>query len=356
MTLNQVNATLVSPEPPKPICRGYSNQEAKVNTVGELLKVENLYVRFDTKEGPINAVNGVDLTLKENSILALVGESGSGKTVTSLGMVGLLPYPGRVTAGTVSLNGHNLLEMNAERLRQIRGKEIGMVFQDPRASLNPSIDIGTQVGEVLLAHTSMTKRQAHQRSEELLVEMGLPDAERILKQYPFQLSGGMCQRVMLSIALALRPKVLIADEPTSNLDTTLQAAILNQLRKLKEEHGTAILLITHDMGVVAQMADTVAVMYGGIIVEYAKTLDLFERPSHPYTWGLFQALPRLDDADRPLMPMRGRPPEMRALPDQCPFLNRCPKATNVCRTSPNPALRSIEEGHMAACFNEIRYD
>jgi len=327
-----------------------------LGAVTELLKVENLYVRFDSKEETIHAVNGVDLTLNSNSILALVGESGSGKTVTALAMVGLLPYPGRVTAGSVSLNGDNLLKMKAENLRRIRGKEIGMVFQDPRASLNPSIDIGTQVQEVLLTHTSMTKRQARQRSEELLVEMGLPDAERILKQYPFQLSGGMCQRVMLSMALALRPKILIADEPTSNLDTTLQAAILNQLRKLKEEHGTAILLITHDMGVVAQMADSVAVMYGGTIVEYAKTLDLFERPAHPYTWGLFQALPRLDNAERSLMPMRGRPPEMREMPDKCPFLNRCPKATDTCRNSPIPALRSIEEGHMAACFNELRYD
>ena len=321
----------------------------------DILKVENLHVRFYSREGVVEAVNGVNLTLQEDSIVALVGESGSGKTVTALAMLGLLPYPGRVTEGRVLLNGESLLDMNPEELRQIRGKDIGIVFQDAQASLNPRLTIGTQVEEVLLAHTPMTQQEAQSRAEELLLEMSIPDAHRILNQYPFQLSGGMCQRVMLSIAMALRPKVLIADEPTSNLDTTLQAWILDHMKHLKKEYGTAILLITHDMGVVAQMADSVAVIYAGSVVEYADTVSLFQRPAHPYTWGLFQALPRLDDAERSLRPLRGGAPDMMALTDECPFLPRCPKATNVCRLSPKPALRLIKDNHSAACFNEIRY-
>ena len=320
-----------------------------------LLEIENLYVRFDTKDGPINAVNGVDLNVEDNSIVAVVGESGSGKSVTALASVGLLPFPGRVTEGSVRMGGTNLLELGQEDIRAIRGPLIGMVFQDPRASLNPSIPIGVQVQEVLLAHTGMTKREARERSEELLVEMGLPDASRVLTQYPFQLSGGMCQRVMLSIALALRPRLLIADEPTSNLDSTLQAAILSHLRQLREEYGTAILLITHDMGVVAQMADSVAVMYAGTIVERAGTIDLFKRPAHPYTTGLFQALPRLDDTERQLVSMPGRPPELDAPPEHCSFLPRCPSATSICHTSPRPALRMIADNHAVACFNEKKY-
>ena len=288
--------------------------------------------------------------------MALVGESGSGKTVTALTILGLLPYPGRVVDGRVLLNGENLLEMSPERLRQIRGEVISIVFQDPRASLNPSLPLGKQVEEVLLAHTRVTKQEARNRAEGLLSEMGLPDPRRVLGQYPFQLSGGMCQRVMLAIALALRPKILIADEPTSNLDTTLQAAMLDHLRNLKKEYGTTILLITHDMGVVAQMADTVAVMYAGSVVENADTVSLFQQPAHPYTWGLLQALPRLDDADRSLRPMRGLPPDLIDLPDQCPFIPRCPKASNVCRLSPKPALRAIEQHHTVACFNEIRHE
>lgn len=321
-----------------------------------LLEIENLYVRFDTKDGPIHAVNGVDLAVEENTIIAMVGESGSGKSVTALSSVGLLPFPGKILSGKVTLEGINILELGAKELRQIRGPKIGMVFQDPRASLNPIIPIGTQVKEVLLAHTNMTDDQAIEYSLKLMADMGLPDPGKLLAQFPFQLSGGMCQRVMLSIALALKPKLLIADEPTSNLDSTLQAGILHQLKMLKEEHGTAILLITHDMGVVAQMADSVAVMYGGIIVEQSDSLGLFKKPSHPYTEGLFKSLPRLDNPEKRLNTMKGNPPESGALLDECPFISRCYKVTNVCRISPKPALRSIGENHKVACFNEIQYD
>lgn len=321
-----------------------------------IIQVDDLKVAFFSREGVVKAVNGVSFSLRENSILAMVGESGSGKTVTALSILGLVPYPGRILEGRVLFNGVDLVTMDPEALRRVRGKEIGMVFQDPMSSLNPSIAIGTQVEEVLLAHTDATHQEARIWAQELLTEMGLPDASRLLKQYPFQLSGGMRQRVMLSIALALRPKVLIADEPTSNLDTTLQAAILSQLRRLKQEYGTAILLITHDMGIVAQMADQVAVMYAGSIVEQADTVSIFQRPAHPYTWGLLQALPRLDNARRKLRAMRGRPPDLINLPEECPFLPRCFKATALCRTSPRPALRALEERHTVACFNEIRHE
>lgn len=321
-----------------------------------IVQVEGLRVAFYTREGIVKAVNGVSFALREGSVLAVVGESGSGKTVTALSLLGLVPYPGRITEGRVLFNGADLVTMDPEALRKVRGKEIGIVFQDPMSSLNPSIPIGTQVEEVLLAHSDATRREARIWSQEVLTEMGLPDAARLLKQYPFQLSGGMRQRVMLSIALALRPKVLIADEPTSNLDTTLQAAILSHLRRLKEELGTAILLITHDMGVVAQNADEVAVMYAGSIVEQADAIGIFQHPAHPYTWGLLQSLPRLDDTERKLRPLRGRPPDLLNLPEECPFLPRCFKASNECRISPRPALRPLEEGHKVACFNEIRHE
>lgn len=324
--------------------------------MAEILRVENLHVHFYSKEGVIKAVNGISFSLEENKLLALVGESGSGKTVTALAILGLLPFPGKVVDGTVFLNGENLLNSNPERLRAIRGQDIGMVFQDAQAALNPRLPIGTQVEEALLAHVPLRKREAQSRAEDLLVEMGLPDPRHIFHQYPFQLSGGMCQRVMLSIALALRPKVLIADEPTSNLDMTLQAWVLNYLKRLKREYGTAILLITHDMGIVAQMADSVTVVYAGAVVEQADTLALFQRPAHPYTWGLFQVIPRLDDAERSLRPMRGLAPDLTNLPEECPFLPRCPKASNICRMSPRPALRPIESHHYVACFNEIQHE
>ena len=321
-----------------------------------LLEIENLYVRFDTKDGPIDAVNGVDLSIEENTIIAMVGESGSGKSVTALSSVGLLPFPGKILSGSVILEGVNILELGSEDLRKVRGPKIGMVFQDPRASLNPIIPIGTQVKEVLLAHTNMTDGEAVEYSLKLMADMGLPNPGKLLSQFPFQLSGGMCQRVMLSIALALKPRLLIADEPTSNLDSTLQAGILHELKMLKENHGTAILLITHDMGVVAQMADSVAVMYGGTIVEQSDIFGLFKRPSHPYTEGLFNALPRLDDPEKKLTTMKGIPPESRTSHDECPFISRCYKVTNECRTRPKPALRQIGVNHKVACFNEIQYD
>ena len=240
-------------------------------------------------------------------------------------------------------------------MRQIRGREIALIFQDAGSALNPVITVGSQVEEIMLEHTEMSKRQATARAAELLSEMGIADAKQVLGRYPFQLSGGMAQRVMLAIGVALGPKVLIADEPTSNLDVTLQAEILQRLKQLRDERQTTILLITHDLGVIAQMADTVAVMYGGSIVEMADTRTLYRRPLHPYTWGLFQTLPRLDSPARGLRPLRGNPPQMIDPPDRCPYVDRCPKAVNPCRTEPMPSLVEIEPGHRVACYNPIAY-
>ncbi len=321
-----------------------------------LLEVRDLHTYFLTKEGTVKAVNGVSFTLEEDSVLGLVGESGSGKTVTALSILQLVPFPGKIVEGSITYNGQNLLDMSTERLRALRGQEISLIFQDSGAALNPVIPIGRQVEEIMLEHTDMGKRQARATAEDLLKQMGIPDSRRMLDQYPFQLSGGMAQRVMMAIGVALNPRVLIADEPTSNLDVTLQAEMLQRLRRLRQENHSAIMLITHDLGVIAQMAERVVVMYGGTVVEQATTRDLFARPYHPYTWGLFQALPRLDAPQRSLTPLRGAPPQMMDPPDQCPFLHRCSKATAECRTSPRPPLDEVAENHWVACYNTINYN
>ena len=318
-----------------------------------LLELQDLHTYFSTKEGIVKAVNGVSLSLDEGDVLGLVGESGSGKTVTALSIMRLVPFPGRIVKGDITFGGQSLVDIRDDRMRRIRGSEISLVFQDAGAALNPVITIGQQVGEIMTEHTDMSKRQVRNYALELLGQMGIADADQVLDRYPFQLSGGMAQRVLMAIGVALKPRLLIADEPTSNLDVTLQAEILHRLRLLRQESGTSIMLITHDLGIIAQMADTVAVMYGGFIVEYAETKQLFRRPTHPYTWGLFQAIPRLDSSDQALQPLPGAPPRMIDPPDQCPFLHRCNKATTECRTSPRPPLVEIESGHKLACFNPM---
>ena len=319
-----------------------------------ILEVKDLHTFFKTREGVVKAVNGVSLTLEEDTILGVVGESGAGKTVTALSILQLVPFPGQIVSGSIRYNGKELLGLSAEQMRPLRGKEISLIFQDAAAALNPVIPIGKQVEEIIREHTRMGHRQVRAMSVDLLTQMGIPDASRMMDRYPFQLSGGMAQRVMLAIGVAMKPRVLIADEPTSNLDVTLQAEILQRLRQMRHENHSSIMLITHDLGVIAQMADNVAVMYGGMIVEYAEVRPLFARPHHPYTWGLFQALPRLDSTAS-LVPMRGTPPRMIDPPDQCPFLHRCSKATNQCRTEPRPKLQSIGAGHQVACYNQISY-
>jgi peptide/nickel transport system ATP-binding protein/oligopeptide transport system ATP-binding protein len=319
-----------------------------------ILRIENLSAEFVTQDGTVKAVNDVSLSLPEGGTLVITGESGSGKTSIALCVLNLLPHAGRITGGRILFRDTDMFGLSGEELRQVRGRDIGMVFQDPATGLNPVLSVGQQVEEIITTHLDIGRREAKQRTIEVLAQMGLPEPQQVATRYPFQLSGGMAQRVMIAIATALNPKVLILDEPTSALDVTVQAAILEDLRRLQARYGTSIILITHDLGVVAQMADEVAVMYAGSIVEYADARTLFERPRHPYTWSLLASRPRWDrEAGARLTSIRGTPPSLIDLPDECPFLPRCPKATNVCRTEPAPALSEIEAGHLAACYNPI---
>ena len=322
-----------------------------------ILRLDNLSAEFVTPEGVVRAVNNVSLDVQAGKTLALMGESGSGKTSVGLCILNLLPHPGRITGGRVLFDGKNLLDLATEEMRRIRGREIAMVFQDPSTGLNPVLAIGQQVEEAITTHLEVSQREARQRSLDVLAAMGLPEPEDVVKRYPFQLSGGMAQRVMIAIATALEPRVLILDEPTSALDVTVQAAILEDLKHLQKRQGTSLLLITHDLGVVAQMADEVAVMYAGSVAERANAFALFQRPRHPYTWSLLGSRPRWDrDGSPRLTAIRGTPPNLVDLPDQCPFLPRCPKATNACRTDPAPPLVELEPQHHAACYNPVYKD
>ena len=319
-----------------------------------LLRVRNLNTHFSTRDGVLKAVNGVDLTLKKEQVLGIVGESGSGKSVTALSIMRLVPFPGKIIEGAIYLEDRNIMEMDGDELRQMRGQDISMIFQDPTSGLNPVIPVGKQVSEIVAAHTRLPKKEIEQMTLDILRQVGLPDAQRVMDRYPFQLSGGMCQRVMIGIAMALNPKILIADEPTSALDMTIQAQILDQIRKLKDARGMSVMLITHDMGVIAQMADEVAVMYAGSVVEYGPVREIFRAPSHPYTYALLQALPRLDRSDAVLRSIPGSPPNPLELQDECPFIPRCNKALTQCRISPRPRLEPVTETHSVACYNPVQ--
>ena len=319
-----------------------------------IMDIENLYTSFYTKEGEVKAVNGINLSLYEKSILGVVGESGSGKSATALSIMRLLPEPGVIKSGSVHFEKLNVLELNYEELRQVRGKDMAMIFQEPLSALNPLVNIETHMQEVLQAHSSMSKKEAKDISLQLLAEFDIPYPSETLKLYPFQLSGGQIQRVMIAMSMVWQPRMLIADEITSNLDVTLQADVLDRLRRLISEKQSSIVLITHDMGVIAQLAEFVAVMYAGSIVEYSSTIDLFNKPYHPYTDALLQTIPRLDQPNRNLEQIPGNPPDLIDLPDQCPYLFRCNKATNQCRLEPRPLLREIRPGHYVACYNELQ--
>ena len=321
--------------------------------MGEVLRVENLRVQYQTPMGQVKALNGVTFTLEEEQIFCLVGESGSGKSTLALAIVRLLPESATVVEGKAILGGVDLLQAGAEYLRSVRGREISLILQDARAALNPVQTVGSQLEEVFRAHTNLSRRESHRMALDILWETGLPEPRRIIDQYPFQMSGGMCQRVLISIALALRPRLLIADEPTSGLDATLQLEILERLKRLCREFRSTILFITHDMGVVAHMADQVAVMYAGTVVESSEVRTVFNQPRHPYTWGLLQSLPRPGGGDQRLQPLRGNPPDMVNLPEQCPFLPRCPKAVSRCRSDLRPPLADIDPGHPVACYNPV---
>ena len=321
--------------------------------MAELLRVENLRVEFETTAGQVKAVNNVSFSQQEGQIFCVVGESGAGKSTLALAIMGLLPNSANLVEGSVFFNGVDLMRVSPNYMRGIRGREITMVFQDAQTALNPVQTVGTQLEEVILNHSNMSARQANRLAQDVLRELGLPDPRRILGEYPFNLSGGMCQRVMIGIALVMQPKLLIADEATSGLDVTLQAEILDRLKRLCRDLNSAILLITHDLGIVAHMGHHVAVMYGGRMAESADVIPLFKEPRHPYTWALMQSLPRLDDAGRRLQPLRGNPPDMVNLPEECAFLPRCPKALSQCRINPSPALKEIDQRHWVACFNPM---
>jgi len=318
-----------------------------------ILEVRDLVVHYADGSRRIKAVDGVSLSLRRGSVLALVGESGCGKTTVALAVLGLLPDSAAVIGGRVRFAGHDLLLLGRDRLRRMRGREISMIFQDPVAGLNPVLSVGEQVEEIIAAHTTATKGETRRMVYEALRRAGLTEPEQLARQYPYQLSGGMCQRVLIAIATVLNPKVIIADEPTSALDVTVQAGILSELDRLRRERGTSILLITHDLGVVAQMADEVAVMYAGRIAEEGWTRDVLRRPLHPYTWSLLATLPRLDRAKRPLEAIKGAPPDLAELPDECAFLPRCRKAVSACRASPSPPLTELTPGQLAACYNPV---
>ncbi|MGH2604915.1 MAG: ABC transporter ATP-binding protein, partial [Dehalococcoidia bacterium] len=322
-----------------------------------ILCVRDLSASFFTKEGTVRAVQHVSFDLRPGKVLAVVGESGCGKSTLALSLLRLLPFPGKVTTGEVVFEGRNLLDAAEENLRRIRGRRISMIFQDPVSGLNPVLPIGKQVEEILTSHLDIPKKERKQRTIEVLRHVGLADAERIAESYPFHLSGGMCQRVMIAMATALNPSVVIADEPTSALDVTVQAQILNELDTLRYQRGTAIVLITHDLGVVAQMADDVAVMYAGQFIEVSEVNQIFKEPRHPYTWALMQTLPRLDRrGGETLHAIPGSPPSMIDLGEECAFLPRCRKATSQCRTEPAPPLEPAAAGHLAACYNPIFHD
>jgi oligopeptide/dipeptide ABC transporter ATP-binding protein len=321
-----------------------------------ILSVRNLHTHFFTRQGLLKAVNGVSFDLEPMTTLGIVGESGAGKSVTALSILRLVPYPGRIVEGEVYFDGKDLMRLDREELRQIRGRHIAMIFQDATTSLNSVISIGEQVTEKITSHVSMSKREARRLTIDVLRQAGLPDPERVSSQYPFQLSGGMCQRVMIAMAMALDPEVLIADEPTSALDVTIQAEILAEIKKLRDIRHSSVILISHDLGVIAGTADVVAVMYGGSIIEYGSVLDIFNAPAHPYTFALLQSLPRLDQADKALVIMRGSAPSLFNLSDECAFLNRCSKARIECRSEPLPELKAIAPDHLVACYNPVIHE
>ncbi|HET6201364.1 MAG TPA: ABC transporter ATP-binding protein [Planctomycetota bacterium] len=312
-----------------------------------LLQVEDLRTHFFTEEGVAPAVDGVSFDLDEREVLGLVGESGCGKSVTALSILRLVPAPGRIVGGRVVFRGRNLLPISEEEMRRLRGASIAMVFQEPSTSLNPVLTVGSQVAEVLTLHRGLGRREARREAVECLRRVGIPDPEGRYGEYAHRLSGGTKQRVMIAMALAGKPSLLLADEPTTALDVTIQAQILDLLQRLREETGMAILLITHNLGVVAEIADAVAVLYAGKVVERAPVRPLFARPAHPYTVGLFRSLPDLGDTGKPIVPIPGSVPPPTRFPTGCRFRDRCPLAAEVCEEEPR--LREIEPGHLVAC-------
>jgi len=327
-----------------------------VSNRDQLLAVDGLRVEFWTERGTIHAVNGVSFQIRAGETLGVVGESGCGKSVTALALLGILPRAGRVVGGHAMFDGRDLLVLSDAELRRIRGRQIAMIFQDPMTSLNPVLTVGRQIREALETHFGMNRKAAQARVVELLERVGIPGARQRVGDYPHQFSGGMRQRVMIAMALACEPKLLIADEPTTALDVTIQAQILQLLRDLVAEHQMALVLITHDLGVVAGMCERVNVMYGGMFMETGRADQIFARPRHPYTLGLLQSVPRLDAGRRQrLQPIEGVPRNMLQPPQACPFQPRCRYEVEQSRLDV-PPLVEIEPGHAVACFNPVPAD
>ena len=319
-----------------------------------LLEIKDLYVQYTTDGRAVEAVNGITITVKKGDTLGLVGETGAGKTTTALAIMGLVPDPpGKVTSGEILLNGENLLQKSAKELRTIRGKDIAMIFQDPMTSLNPVLPVGDQIREVILLHEKLSKAEATHKACQMLELVGIP-AERY-DEYLHQFSGGMKQRVIIAIALACNPKLLIADEPTTALDVTIQAQVLEMMRDLKEKYGTAMILITHDLGVVAEVCNNVAIMYAGQIVESGTLDDIYSDPQHPYTIGLFRSIPDLTSKQRRLEIIPGIMPDPSNLPKGCNFCTRCQYATERCKQE-KPPVAQLSKSHAVLCWRNAEQE
>ena len=316
----------------------------------KILEIKDERLSFFTPAGEVKALNGVSFSMNQGDVLGIVGESGSGKSVTAYSIMGLTAYPGRLVGGTVWFNGHQIDKMTEKEFRKIRGNEVSIIFQDPMTSLNPVYTIGNQIREVILLHTGKSKKEANERAKELLTLVGINEPEKRLKQYPHELSGGMRQRVMIAIALACEPKLLIADEPTTALDVTIQAQILELMNDLRHKLGMSIIMITHDLGVVAQMCEKIAVMYAGHIVEYGTTDEIFYNPQHEYTKGLINSIPKLNAEEKErLVPIEGQPVDLLNPPAGCPFAPRCKSCMKVCLNK-MPPRTELSDTHYTYCW------
>ena len=331
----------------------FKNGNLQVYNTGKshILEVKDLTVQFVLRTGVLNANNNVSLSVERGKTLGIVGESGSGKSVLCRSILQLLPTPpARISSGQIWFTNNNLLEYNEKEMQQVRGAEISMIFQDPMSSLNPVYKIGEQISESLRLHNRLSKKEAHEVSLNLLRQVGIPSPERRIEDYPHQMSGGMRQRVMIAMAISSKPKLLLADEPTTALDVTIQDQILALMLQLQEQVGMSIILVSHDLGIVAETSDHVAVMYAGRVMELASTEAVFHRPKHPYTVGLLQSIPRMQGEGDRLVPIKGQPPNLLKLPKGCPFVERCPVADeDVCSNTPI-ILKPIEYDHFSACL------
>ena len=316
----------------------------------KLLEIKDERLSFFTPAGEVKALNGVSFSMEEGEVLGIVGESGSGKSVTAYSIMGLTAYPGKLVGGTVHFNGHEVEKMTEKEFRKIRGNEVSIIFQDPMTSLNPVYTIGNQIVEVILLHTNKPKKEAYERAKELLELVGINEPSKRLKQYPHELSGGMRQRVMIAIALACEPKLLIADEPTTALDVTIQAQILELMQELRKKLGMSIIMITHDLGVVASMCEKIAVMYAGHIVEYGTADEIFYNPSHEYTKGLIKSIPKLNaEKIERLVPIEGQPVDLLNPPAGCPFAPRCSECMKICLNK-MPPKTELSDTHYSYCW------